>query len=65
MENFKVRLLGENCNGDYVHYEIMKNGKRFVNGWYKKYEYHCYVQLTQGEIVEQIEHLYSFLNTVL
>jgi hypothetical protein len=60
MENFKVRLLGENCNGDYVHYEIMMNGKQFINGWYKKYEYPCYIQLSPGEIVERIKKLYSF-----
>ena len=65
MENFKVRLLGENCNGDYVHYEIMLNGKRFINGWYKTYEYPSYVQLSQGEIVERIKNLYLFLNKVL
>lgn len=65
MENFKVRILGENCNGDYVHYEIMLNGRRFINGWYKKYEYTYYVQLSQGEIVERIKNLYLFLNKVL
>ena len=34
-KNFKVKLLGENHNGSYMHYEILINEKRFINGWIK------------------------------
>lgn len=31
----EVRLVELNRNGDYVRYEIIKNGTRFITGWYR------------------------------
>ena len=71
-KKFEVRLLGTNHNSSHMHYEILKNGKRFIDGWVKtdKFRWNWITGYVEGnisyetKIVNYLTNQYKFIENM-
>lgn len=71
-KKFEVRLLGTNHNSSHMYYEILKNGKRFIDGWVKtdKFRWNWITGYIEGnisyetKIVNYLTNQYKFIENI-